>query len=254
MFTGIIESNQKLINTNSVVNQSKSVLTNNFNSLTIFIQKPKSFDDLKTGDSVAVNGVCLTLESQTVDSMQFTLGFETLQVLRLNQTQQWSRFNSVPLNLERSLKFGDRIHGHLVTGHVDTLGIISKKQWVDSCLLISVQIENQFKSWVWPKGSICLQGVSLTVNSVKYQPFSDENLNENKNENTSRNNIDNKNNNNIDNKIENVINNNRFEIEVCLIPETIQRTNLSLLQENDFINVEFDYYAKAIVNYEKNKI
>jgi riboflavin synthase len=213
MFTGIIESKSKILEHHT-----------SDQSLSIFIDKPKIFNDLKTGDSIAVNGVCLTLESDHPQKMKFTLGFETLKVLHLHSEENKNKFLFNEVNLERSLRFGDRIHGHLVTGHVDALGVINKKKWEDVSLVLWIRIPKVFQSWVWPKGSICLNGVSLTVNSMI------------KMDDSSAHNFD------------------AFNIEVCLIPETIQRTNLSNLELNDFINIEFDYYAKAIVNYEQNKI
>src|SRR5437764_346351 len=84
----------------------------------IHIERPKSFGDIAIGDSIAVNGVCLTVEEFDPNSMRFALGQETLRVTG------WSAagVQGKVMNLERSLCLEDRIHGHLVTGHVDTLG------------------------------------------------------------------------------------------------------------------------------------
>ncbi len=228
MFSGIIEEKQIITrvevrpedqqpeNQQQVdsANEAKDV-----SAVTIEITQPKSFDDLKLGDSIAVDGVCLTLEKLVDSKMQFTLGYETLQVLKIPSMQASQKLLGKVVNLERSLRFGDRIHGHLVTGHVDTMGVVARSQMLGGSLLLDVQVPLSYQPWVWIKGSICLHGVSLTVNQIQSSSKGSG-----------------------------------LVISVCLIPETISRTNLSLFTINDLIHVEFDYYAKAIINYEKNKV
>jgi len=131
----------------------------------IGVQKPAQFDDLKIGDSISTNGVCLTVEKFDRDSIVFALAAETLKVLGL----QGSANNLIgqKLNLERSLRFGDRIHGHLVTGHVDSMGNVLARSMEGESLFLEVLVQNSILPFVWKKGSITLNGTSLTVNQVQ---------------------------------------------------------------------------------------
>jgi riboflavin synthase len=190
MFSGIIESTQIIKNTKS------------FNQvIQIEIERPSFFQDLKIGDSIAVNGVCLTLESFTSESLFFTLGFETLSLLKWKEED----LKNKSVNLERSLLFGDRIHGHLVSGHVDALAKILQREEQGDCLIFSFEIPRNLKPFIWAKGSVAVQGVSLTVNQVSEHAFS-----------------------------------------VCLIPETLRKTNLNQIQVNDWVNLEADYLIKGL--------
>lgn len=152
MFSGIIEAQSRII---------RSEKSNE--SLRIWIQKPMGFDDLNVGDSISTNGVCLTVEKWDENEIQFCLGAETLKILNTG-IDFWFKNN---LNLERSLVFGQRVHGHLVTGHVDSLARVQKSEQFGDCWMIQVQIPSEFHSYFWKKGSICLNGVSLTVNSFE---------------------------------------------------------------------------------------
>ena len=156
MFSGIVEAQTQIISTHS----DKDV---NRKAIRIFVNKPESFNDLKNGDSICINGVCLTIEAFTDKHIQFCLGAETLAVLG-ESFFQWTRHG---LNLERSLKLGDRIHGHLVTGHVDGLGQVTKTYQDGECWQIVIQVPEDIKKFFWKKGSICINGVSLTVNDVQ---------------------------------------------------------------------------------------
>ncbi len=153
MFSGIIESTESMIESRAL-DQTREVV----------IQRPSFFDDIKIGDSIAVNGVCLTLESFTPTTMKFTLGFETLKVLG-------STFNlwlTRPVNLERSLAFGARVHGHFVTGHVEAMVPVVKSEGLGDNWLLSVRLPADLKKYYWKKGSLALNGVSLTINSVEH--------------------------------------------------------------------------------------
>lgn len=154
---------------------------------------------------MCINGVCLTLEQQTGSQLVFALAFETLNVLKKLDVSA-SAWVGQKVNLERSLKFGDRIHGHLVTGHVESLGKVLRSFADGESWFLDVQIEKELLPFVWKKGSITLHGVSLTVNSVEDSV-----------------------------------------VQVCLIPETQKRTNLTDIPVGDYIHVEPDYMAKAMV-------
>lgn len=174
---------------------------------TIQVQRPTAFDDIKEGDSIAVNGVCLTVETFSADKIQFTLGAETLKVTGWNSSQLLMQ----KMNLERSLRFGDRMHGHFVSGHVDAVTKVSALEKGESWI-VKISRESLNSKMIWPKGSVALQGVSLTINDVTSTDFS-----------------------------------------VCLIPETLLRTNLQNLKVGDSINVEYDAWAKAFVHFQEQR-
>jgi riboflavin synthase len=136
MFSGIVEAKSKIVE-----------IKNFDQAVRIWVTKPISFNDLKIGDSICTNGICLTVEKFDQNTIQFCLGQETLKILG----ESFSSWNQHELNLERSLQFGSRVHGHLVTGHVDSL--------------CTIQVPDQLRTFFWKKGSVCLNGVSLTVNS-----------------------------------------------------------------------------------------
>ncbi len=151
MFSGIVESVQPILSSEKLENAYR-----------IQVQKPSEFDDLKVGDSIACDGVCLTVESFDNQKMTFALASETIRVLRW-KPESWQGRR---LNLERSLRFGDRIHGHLVTGHVDSLGIVQLARLDGESFFIDVKVATSILPYVWKKGSLTLNGVSLTVNEL----------------------------------------------------------------------------------------
>lgn len=190
MFSGIIESVMPILNSQELKNACR-----------IQIKKPSEFNDLKLGDSIACDGVCLTVEAFDDQQITFALAAETIKILKWNP-QSWL---GKKVNLERSLRFGDRIHGHLVTGHVDSLGSVTRAEHDGESFFLDIKIENSVLPFIWKKGSITLNGVSLTVNEVQGNIVS-----------------------------------------VCLIPETLKRTNLGELKPGAYVNVEPDYMARAI--------
>lgn len=151
MFTGIIETTAPITR----IEKNGSVYQ-------ILVKKPENFNDLNIGDSVAINGVCLTVEKINPESIQFAIGPETLSITKWDSLLQ----KDMEVNLERSLRYGDRVHGHLVTGHVDGLGKVVDVLANEGTLFFAVQIPEKFKKYVWKKGSLCVAGVSLTVNEV----------------------------------------------------------------------------------------
>lgn len=194
MFSGIVEAVSKVLDCKKTGN-----------NLRIVVERPQIFNDIKGGDSISTNGVCLTVETFTESEMTFSLGEETLNVTGWTE----SFLREVPLNLERSLRLGDRMHGHWVSGHVDTVGTITKKENGESWF-VDVSIPELDTRYVWHKGCVAINGVSLTINAV-----------------------------------------NNNTLSFCLIPETIERTNFKNLNLNSKVNIEYDYWAKAFVNYQK---
>lgn len=131
------------------------------------LDRPESFDDIQLGDSIAINGCCLTVVDFDEKQMGFQAGEETLSKTTLGQLTP-----SDQVNCERSLALGDRLGGHLVTGHVDGVGkLIDRKDnadWSDMTFGASMPLLRQMAS----KGSIAVDGVSLTLVDVTNESFS----------------------------------------------------------------------------------
>jgi len=111
------------------------------------------------GESIAVNGVCLSVE--TFDTLSFT-AYASRETLRLSNLGSLCRGNTV--NLERALALGDRLGGHLVSGHADGLAHIESIRDAGASRIIRVRFPEEFSAQVIPKGSVALDGVSLTIN------------------------------------------------------------------------------------------
>jgi len=210
MFTGIVEATARVLK----VNEGRSVVR-------LEIEKPASFQDVKIGDSISVNGICLTIEAFDEKRLQFALAAETLSVTGW----QPEDLQSATLNLERSLKFGDRIHGHLVSGHVDAMAEITEVKPEGESLIMQIQIPKNLKSYFWPKGSLTINGVSLTINKVSQREL----------------------------KPESGVPSPDTLIEVCLIPETLKQTNLAQLKQGDNVTIEIDTLARAMINWFEQK-
>ena len=197
MFSGIVEATAATKN----VQKRGDILQ-------LTVQRPTDFNDLKGGDSISVNGICLTVETFDSDTIQFALAAETLQITKWNEhsliERQW--------NLERSLRLGDRIHGHMVSGHVDAMGEVKSVEDLQETRFLRVRVPEDLQPYLWKKGSITIQGVSLTVNKIE-----------------------------------------DFVLEVCLIPETLNRTNLGALKAGDLVTLEVDTMARAILQYLKSQ-
>lgn len=133
----------------------------------IQIERPKSFIDLHIGDSICTDGVCLTVEEFDLDKMIFALGPETLKITGWDTSGVLNR----AVNLERSLRLQDRIHGHLVTGHVDTTGTLSECARHGETQFMRIEFPSCFAAYVWAKGSIAINGVSLTINEALATSF-----------------------------------------------------------------------------------
>jgi riboflavin synthase len=147
MFTGIVES---VGTVKSIEKREESALVE------VFVEIPLS--DIKIGDSVAVNGVCLTVTSRLGNTFWGDISFETLKVTTLGSLK-----NGDKVNVERALQMGGRLGGHLVQGHVDGVGKIVKIQDVADGKAFAVQIPGNLSKYIVDKGSIAVNGVSLTV-------------------------------------------------------------------------------------------
>lgn len=133
---------------------------------TFLIRTTMDLDALNTGASIACDGCCLTLTSKqggvfTVDAVA-----ETLAVTTLGQWQVGTR-----VNLETSLHMGDELGGHMVSGHVDALATVEKIYQDGESWRFSVRVPDEFARYIAPKGSVALNGISLTVNEVEGSVF-----------------------------------------------------------------------------------
>ena len=157
MFTGIIEAQAKT-----------KEITAGDKVLRISIEKPSHFNDLKIGDSVSVNGVCLTIESILDNHFTFSIAKETLDVTNWNKDS----LKNMIFNLERPMLANSRIHGHWVTGHVDTVLKVIAEEHIGENKIIKIEMPDQNKNFIIEKGSVTLNGVALTVNEVSDEYFS----------------------------------------------------------------------------------
>lgn len=119
------------------------------------------------GDSIAISGVCLSVTKIDGDNLHFDLASETLRKTKLGSLTQGSR-----VNLEESAAVGDKIHGHFVQGHVDAVSKVLAKDEEENTLKLTFELPDAIKGLVAPKGSITIDGVSLTVGEVEKDSFS----------------------------------------------------------------------------------
>ncbi|WP_035292849.1 MULTISPECIES: riboflavin synthase [Clostridiaceae] len=155
MFTGIIEE----------IGQVENIKKGE-KSASIRIKSKRILGDVKIGDSISTNGVCLTVtefnkESFSVDVMPETIRRTNLKYLN----------NGTKVNLERALKVGDRFGGHMVSGHIDGTGVIKEFVSEDNALWISIGASKEILKYVITKGSVALDGISLTVAYVDEDIF-----------------------------------------------------------------------------------
>lgn len=199
MFTGIVKSVCSVLE-----------VTEHKEQLKIKVEKPNHLDFshlIKGGDSVAVDGVCLTLEECLPEMMSFHLSYETLKITG------WSKekLKGKKVNLEPALKIGDFIGGHFISGHVDGMAEILDCTVKGDSLLMEIKIPFEFEHYFWKKAFIALNGVSLTVNGVKDS-----------------------------------------QLSICLVPETLNRTNLSNQTPGNLLTFEVDSWSRALVSALKN--
>jgi len=156
MFTGIIQAIGSIQEFHSSDNGAN--LKINSNTLDI--------SDSKIGDSIAVNGVCLTVTQVSEKLFTADVSNETIYCSTFSDLSQ-----GVSVNLEKSLRFNQGIDGHLVSGHVDGVGKVQSINKDGDSTRIKILVESDIVKYIAKKGSICINGVSLTVNSVKDNVF-----------------------------------------------------------------------------------
>lgn len=156
MFTGLIEE----IGSMERISKGEKSL-----KLTIVAQKV--LEDIKIGDSISTNGVCLTVVEYTDNSFTVDVMPETLRKTNLGELEKGSI-----LNLERALQLSDRLGGHIVSGHVDGLGKIVEFKKEDNATWVTIETTRDVIKYILPKGSIAIDGTSLTVVDVEDNCFS----------------------------------------------------------------------------------
>ncbi len=159
MFTGIIEG------LGNIVRFDKK--TTNRSAAKMKIKLGKIAKGLKIGDSVAINGVCLTAVNISKDVAEFEMVGETIKKTNLGSLKSGNK-----VNIERSLKVGERLEGHFVLGHVDGVGIISKMEKQPNQIKIWAKVPKELSKYIIKKGSVTVDGISLTVVDVLKDQFS----------------------------------------------------------------------------------
>lgn len=124
------------------------------------------WQDFELGESIAVNGVCLTAVALHSDGFETDVSAETLSVTALSELSPGSR-----VNLEPALSVGERLGGHLVSGHVDCVGTVRSREADARSVRFLIEVPPEYRRYIARKGSVCVDGVSLTVNSVSDNSF-----------------------------------------------------------------------------------
>ena len=193
MFTGIVE-------TTGII--EKAVVTPENTRLTI--NAPKlGLHQVAIGDSIAVSGCCLTVVEKSPETFSVDVSIETLSLtsgLKLG----------AEVNLEKSLRFGDRLGGHLVSGHIDGVGLVTAIEDLGASWRLEIDAPKELARFVARKGSITVNGVSLTVN-----------------------------------KVSDVADGNAL-FEINIIPHTHQVTTIRLLRKGMKVNLEIDLLARYV--------
>ncbi len=155
MFTGIIEEIGTVVNIERGIKSSR-----------ITIQGKKIFDDLKTGDSVSVNGMCSTAINITENTFTADIMAESMRRTSLGDLKKGSK-----VNLERAMQLNGRFGGHIVSGHVDGTGVILSMVREDNAVWVTVSAPDNVMRYIIEKGSITIDGISLTVAKVYSDAF-----------------------------------------------------------------------------------
>lgn len=155
MFTGIVEATADCLG-----------FSKNGSGYKLELSRPSTFDELQLGESIAVNGVCLTLVSFTTKVMTLDISIETFKRTTFSELKSASI-----LNLERAMKLGGRFGGHIVTGHVDDRAEVKKNLSIGGYKILQFQFEEKWKKYLIYKGSVAVNGVSLTVNTIEKNFF-----------------------------------------------------------------------------------
>nr|WP_147358276.1 MULTISPECIES: riboflavin synthase [Clostridia] len=156
MFTGIIEEQGQLASVKHISDQA----------ILLRVKASTVLNDVQIGDSIAINGVCLTVTSFDEHSFTVDVMAETVNATSLHSLRAGS-----PVNLERAMAANGRFGGHFVSGHVDGVGEIIRKQREQNAIYYDIEIPATLARYVITKGSVTVDGVSLTVFHVKQNRF-----------------------------------------------------------------------------------
>ena len=155
MFTGIIEGLGTINNLRSSGRGRRLVVVADY-----------VLENTRIGESIAVNGACLTATAVSGKRFEVDVSPETLQVTTLGAAKPGER-----VNLERALRLSDRIDGHLVAGHVDGVGVIKDRQAAGNATVVTVGIPKPLSRYLIHKGSVAVDGISLTINDYDHTAF-----------------------------------------------------------------------------------
>ena len=201
MFTGIITGVGRIV----AVHPLGSSLAH---GKRLTIQTPPSYlDDVAPGDSIALNGACMTATTLEAAANRFSVDVSAESLDKTCGLDQ-----SGPVNLEKALRANDRLGGHIVSGHVDGIGHVSHFAQVGESWELRIAAPAALAKYLAYKGSITVNGVSLTVNRVHDLPAPDE----------------------------------RCEISINLIPHTVNNTALGSLKAGNCVNLEIDTVARYV--------
>ncbi len=190
MFTGIIQAVGKVREPEPLGNGVR---------LTI-VAPDLGLEDVKVGDSIAVNGACMTVVEKTDKEFKIDVSAESL-----SKTTGLDTFGEV--NLERAMRLGDRVDGHLVSGHVDGVGQVESMEQIAESWKLVIRAPRKLSPYLAYKGSITVNGVSLTINSVE------------------------------DTALDTLV-------SINLIPHTVEVTTLKNLKAQSYVNLEIDLIAR----------
>lgn len=193
MFTGIVQH----------VGVVKQVRPLSDNSIQIDIDCKELNSTSSLGQSISIDGICLTVEKINKDVLTFTAISETIDKTKLKEKVSGSL-----VNVEGSASMQDLVGGHPITGHIDTVGKIIDITNSDSWKIIRISVDKMYRNLIVSKGSICIDGVSLTISNIGSVEES--------------------------------------WFEVSLIPATLSHTTLDSLVIGNLVNIEFDQVGKYI--------
>jgi riboflavin synthase len=151
MFTGIIENKGKVFRVEFRGQEKR-----------LFLELPFDLTEVQVGDSINLNGACLTVVEKKGKLIGVDLSLETLQRTTLSKVKEGEY-----VNVERALRLSDRLGGHIVTGHIDGIGLITERRKERDFLFIRIQIPETVSKYIVQKGSVAIDGISLTVNEYR---------------------------------------------------------------------------------------
>lgn len=202
MFTGIITA---LGHIHTVTPLGDDKNNSGQHGLRLWISTPEAYlEDVQLGDSIALNGACMTATQLDLAGHRFAVDISRES---LNKTTGLDRLG--PVNLEKALRAYDRLGGHLVSGHVDGLGTVTHFAPIGESWMLRIALPQSLARFLAYKGSVTVNGVSLTVNHVQDSPEC-------------------------------------CEISINLIPHTVQNTSLHTLAPHCQVNIEIDLIARYV--------